>query len=803
MKRMLIHDDRLKSTSLLLKAMFFLLPVLLNAQGTGGTDESRPRGGIVEIQTPISTEFGTYIPYRVPVYEASVGFSEARLQPDFSNVTAPRGGFSWGGYFTASERAALGRDRLAVRPEPMATFGQAYAGMSAQPEFAPFITADAAMAGLRATTDEAYRRAQRDYLAPSLRSVLDELSRNLSAGLSGESDSELKNAFRGLLAWSETARLLLDPAASPNATVADQVREELRRIDAGAAAESRVLPDRRIDYGIFVPTGHYAAVNELRSYYRAKTWLSRVGLQLGSAEETRMALLLARSLDLMGTREKNALGTVAGLEHFFAGRDANALTPDAVAAGMRAYYGFQYTGGVSYLSDEGSLERLFDYLGRSLPENMLREENLTMRVLPRESGIADALYTSLRRARGVSAGQYGSILVEALQRAEGSESNDVRNLRSTLARLPMEDWVQDLDWTTLYTAQLIAAEEESNGLPAFMRSNGWKERKAASALGVWSAVLNGPGNVPTSVSGTMETGSAGTAGFHAGYVEPDPAAWSAIASQARYIREGLTGGTYGGVIGGGLEDKFRDIENSAVQFARIAAQELAGRELTAEQSEVIAAAPQHIAAWETFVDASLRGDGTPVTASSRARSGAVGPATGHPMAIYVIVPAPGDPAELVLMRGAVYSYHETGMGEEEWVRAVTTPGSDAGAYVVPVSEVRPVQARLSRVTSAVRESERRSATGAVQVDLEANVVRRSSGAVWYTVFAPGYDGADVITTVVDAAGRQIFQSFPLPIENGQRYDMVPTDDMRGGHYFIRVSDITGRTLASGRFLLVQ
>lgn len=812
MEQMYIHGDRMNGKSLMFRALFFFLPALLVAQqtGTGNPDEARPRGGVVEILTPISTEFGTYVPYRVPAYQASVGYSETGLRPDFSNVTAPAGGFSWEGYFSAYDRAALGRDRVAVRPEPMGSFAQAYAGMDDLPGFAPFITTDAVMAGLHATTDEAYRRAQRDYLTPTLSSVLEGLSRSLSNGLSNESDPALKEAFRRVLAWTETGRLLLDPDSSPHGSVADEVQAELRKIEAGTTASSEILPDRRIDYGMFVPTGYHAVNHELGNYFRAKTWFSRVGLQLGTGAnairpvEARMATILARTLDVMGEREKNALSAVTGLERFFAGRDANALTPDVVAAAMRAYYGFQYAGSASYLAEEGSLKRLIDYLDRSLPENMRGEETLTMRILPRESSLSESLYAVLRRNQSLRAGEYGRTLVEALQRAQGTDSKDVRALRSTLTRLPAEDWVQDLELTTLYTAQLLASEDESNGLPKFMQSNGWKERKAASALGVWSALLNGPGHLSTTSRSGAEIETTGFAGFSAGYVEPDPVAWSAIASQARYIREGLMGGAYGSVINRALEEKLRDIENSAAQFARIATQELAGKELTVEQTALIAATPQHIAAWESFIEPALRGNQTLLTASASTRGGAVGPATGHPVALYVIVPAPDDPRELVLMRGAVYSYYETGLRDEEWVRAATTSGSSGAApYVVPVSEIKNVQAKLTKVTAAVQESDRKSATSAVQVDLESNIVRRSSGAVWYTVHAPGYDGADVVTTVVDAAGQQIFQSFPLPIENGERYDMVPTDEMKSGHYFIRVSDITGRTLASGRFLLVQ
>lgn len=809
MKTKHIHSARMSKKGLVATALF-LFPVVLSAQQTGTTGSSdavQNRAGIVEIRTPISTEFGTYVPYRIPVYEASVGYSEPSLRPDFANVIAPQGGFSWERYFSASDRASLSRDRVVLRPEAMGSFAQAYAGMTDLPDFAPFITTDAAMAGLHATAEEAFRRARRDYLAPSLRSVLDGMSRSVAGGLSAESDPAMKDAFLRLLAWTETARLLLDPTATPQASVADEVRAELRKIDAGTAAGSSILPDRRIDYSMFAASETGVAGSPLEDYNRAKTWLSRVGLQIRTANgslravEARMAAILARSLDMMGEREKNSLNAVVALESFFGGRDAAALTVDAVAGAMRAYYGFQYSGSVSYLANEASLNRLIDNMARSLPDNMRGDGALTMQLLPRDVDLSATLFATLQRS-GVRSGEYGRTVAAALGKEEGSK--DARNLRSTLARLPMEDWVQDVEWTSLYTAQLLAGGDKSDGLPKFMQSNGWKERKAASALGTWSAAVNGSGLLAVAGRSRVEAETTRFSSDALGYVEPDPVAWSAIASQARYIREGLKDGAYGSMINAPLEEKLRDIENSAAQFARIAALELSGKELTAEQEALMITAPQHIAAWESFIDPTLRGNGTLLTASASTRGGVGGPATGHPAAIYVIAPSADNPREVILMRGAVYSYYETAMDKDEWVRAATSEGG-TGPYVVPVSEIKPVQAKLDAVTAAVKERDRQGATASsiIQVDLESNIVRRSSGAVWYTVYAPGYDGADVIATVVDAAGRSVFQSFPLPIENGERYDMVPTDDMKSGHYFIRVSDITGRTLASGRFLLVQ
>lgn len=796
--------------------VLLFLPVLLNAQQTGTPvqETTEPQTGIAEIRTPISTEFATYTPYRVPAFRPEVGTLESTLHSDFSNVIVPRNGFAWDRFFTASDRAALLRNQAALRPENMGSFAQAYAGMNDMPEFVPFITTDAVLSGLRASADEAYREAQRDRLAPDLRTLLATLSRVLNSSADNESNSGIKIEILRVLAWTETARLLLDPSAVPQASVANIVYDELDKVQAGQPDKSVIFSNRRIDYGMFAPVGHYRVNQELERYYQAKTWLSHVGLRVRSdggslnSSEARMAFILARTLDGIDEREQRNLNDIVTIERFFAGEKSAALTPQMAAGAMRAYYGFQYGIGFSYLADDGSLNRLVDYMERSLPKGYGEES--VMRLLPVEGQLSDLLFATMRQSARLSQGEYGRTLAAALQKEVAGESKAVKQMRATLARLPIEEWVKDAQWTTLYTAQALAGVDAvSDGHPRFMNSDLWKERRMQGALGAWTAFSNERGILPVrslkpQTVGVQTAPDNRNRAALAGYVEPDPVAWSVVASQARYLREGLAERMRGSLIDSDLEAKLQDIENVAAQFARIAAAELRGISFTEEQSALIASAPERIAAWETFIDRSLQGDNMMLVASAQTKAGSSGPATGHPVALYVIAPNPVEPSELVLLRGAVYSYHETTLSGDAWAQRATDESQEtAGLYVVPATDIEVVEAKLRNVTTSVAGSQRRDLLGGVHVEIESSVVRRSSGALWYTVHAPGYDGADVITSVVDVSGRQVFQSFPLPIENGERFDMVPVDELKSGQYFIRVSDVTGRNLASGRFLVVR
>ena len=153
-----------------------------------------------------------------------------------------------------------------------------------------------------------------------------------------------------------------------------------------------------------------------------------------------------------------------------------------------------------------------------------------MQLLPEGATTKNALPGN---APSATTGEYGQTLGAALDGGDYSSDN-VNSLRSSLVQVPTEDWVQNLQWTTLYTAQILATNDQPDGLPQFMRSNAWKERKLNSALGVWAAVQNELGHLSgIHISESENGGSGAVRSVTAGYVEPDPVAWSAIASEAR------------------------------------------------------------------------------------------------------------------------------------------------------------------------------------------------------------------------------------------------------------------------------
>ena len=780
-----------------LAATFLLLATLLTAQERDiirYSDMPTRPGVVPTITTPVTAQYGTYMPYRTPKYKATIGLSEPSIRPDFSNIITPAGGFSWEKWFSGAERGSLRRDRVALRSELMGSFGQAYNGMQDMPDFLPLITTDAVVNGLRIATEEAYRQAERNQLAPDLRSVLNSLATQLGVSAASESDAGIKEAIYRLLAYVETGRLLLDPSATVHPSVSEAARTEVEKIQTGTTAASSVFPDRNINYGELTPSGYNKVNDALGQYTLAKNWLSKVELRIDrSVVESRMGALLARAVDMLDDRERDRLRQITDIESFFSGYNETQLTPEEMAGTMRAWYGFQYDGGSSYLEEDQAVERLIAYVRRA---NAGR--TMTLALLPEEKSTSEGIFALMQKKLSAGSNPYGVALLSAMRSDEAPTEIGMKELRSQVSSIPAEEWVKNLDLLSLYTASIIVGEDRPSGFPEFMRSQTWKQRLNVSALASWGAFTTERGSLQGNISSATQTIAKSKTESHSnvGYVEPDPEAWSAIATQARYIRQGLTSGQRGRLIDTGLEEKLSDIENVAAHVMRIAAFELQGMALTTEQRELVASTPDRIAAWETYIDKSLQ-HGVGLTASS-SLNGKLGPALGHPVALYVLYPT--SEGDVVLTRGAVFSYHETSAKTDSWVSQITQAGTLGS---VPVSAIKVVERSLNSVTPSLQKSTERGTTATTYIELESNIVRRASGGVWYTIHAPRLNGADVITTVVDAAGRSVFQSFQLPIENGERYDLVPTEDLQTGHYFIRVSTVTGEVLASGRFMIVQ
>jgi hypothetical protein len=771
------------------------------------------------IQAPVSTGFGVYTPVVASPTRPEAGLSEPAVSAGFSNVTTAGGRFPWNNFFSQPERSLLERNDFVVRPEAFGSFGELYNKSSGGQEVGSFVTVDAIVHGLRITVAEAQRRLEREYMAPTLTSVLGTLSRTIVGQLASERDPRITASLTRVLAYVETGRVLADADVEVNARVRDVVQAEVGRIRAAAGvATSSVFPGRRIDYAAFAPSGHYRLNETFGGYYRARTWLSTVGLSLEDADgdldadEARMATLLARAIDAAASEDRFAERylDLYELSAFLGGRNESDITWDMLSGALRGYFGRVMTGATSAMASDSVMLDLARYTQTQLPSGT-GARMLRLMPLASQRGIVDRLDGRSRMAPSTA------VSAAVLSNVGAADARTAESLRRSFATRVKEDWVQSLEWTLLYTLQpLVETPAESSGYPRFLRTDAWRAMRTASALGAWadfqhplSTVAIKPIRVGASAA---ESGELATSG----YVDPTPEGWSRVASLAAFLRDGFTSQRFGGAIGRDLESRFRDIENTSARLMQIAAAELSGRDLSSAQLELIETMPSRIAAYETFSDRSLS-DGAPIVAGIAPGSGLM-PATGHPLALYVIVPRNDGVGGLMLTRGAVYSYYEVDGDAAGWMRAITSgsgdmrpSGSFTSAFLAGGRSFSQDARRFQVVESPLPMSvaytptkeEKKQRLFTVDLDMESNSVSSSTGELWYTVRAPELDGVDIIVSVLNTSGREVYRTNPARIESGKRYDVIRVEDLQPGQYFIRVTDYTDRTLASGRFMVVR
>jgi hypothetical protein len=772
------------------------------------------------IQAPVSTGFGVYTPVAPTPTRPEAGLSEPGVSDGFSNVSTAGGRFAWMNFFSQPERTLLERNEFVVRPEAFGSFGELYNKSSGGQQLGTFVTVDAVVHGLRVTVAEAERRLEREYMAPTLGALLGTLARTVGGQLASERNPTVAASLAQVLAYVETGRALVDPDAAINARVREAVEAELGRINAAAGVgTSSVLPGRRIDYSVFAPQGHYRLNETFGGYYRAKTWLSTVGLSLEDADgdldadEARRATLLARAIDAASSEDRFAerYHDLYELSAFLGGRTDGDITSEMLAGALRGYFGRVMSGATSAMATDSVMLGLARYAQSQLPQ---ASRSGVLRLMPLSSprGLVDNLAGGRRLAPSTA------ISAAVLSDIGAADARAAESLRRAFAARVKEDWVQSLEWTLLYTMQpLVVEPAESSGYPRFARTDAWRAMRTASALGAWADFQHPLSSIAVKPIRVGSDGATSSDLATSGYVEPTPEGWSRVSSLAGFLRDGFSSARYGSAIGRELEARFRDIENTSARLMQIAAAELSGRDLTDAQLELIESMPARIAAYETFSDRSLS-DGAPIVAGVSSGASGVKPATGHPLALYVIVPRNDGVGGLMLTRGGVYSYYEVEGDAAAWMRSITSGSGDArpsgswtSSFLAGGRSFSQDSRRFQVVESPLpmtvaytpTKEEKKQRLFTVDLDMESNSVSSSQGELWYTVRAPELDGVDIIVSVLNTAGREVYRTTPARIQSGKRYDVIRVEELLPGQYFIRVTDYTDRTLASGRFMVVR
>lgn len=618
----------------------------------------------------------------------------------------------------------------AIRDEVSRIHGQPY-----------FLTTDAAFHVLHLTFDDLLKALERERLRPRMIAITAATLEELDLYLPALQGTAVEDDALRAAAYLSVAMSLFDPTWEVAPVVANLVERQVAQVQAyGGLDQSTLFPSFKDDYGAYRPVGHYATDPELEAYFQGVTWLGRVHFRLAEDQPSRVPLLVTLALRRATIGGRSAVaewGEVQEVLDFLVGPTDDA-GPAEYAELMDKVYGGDML--PTDLADE-SLWASFVSMSDQLPAPQINSTFVdSLADLEHDAGwrfmgqrfTLDALvfqnlvYDKVDELNGVRRliptgldvmGALGSsAAMEALVALGETGYPGYREQMDIMQRLvedrPEEEWHGRAYDAWLFSFLPILAEKDSS-FPTFMRSEAWAYKDLNAALGNWAELKHDTilyAKMPEGVGGG---GPPCTSDPTPGYVEPNPEAFYRMAYVAQTIAEGLLDrglvddpeaywldtGSFDGLNAG-----MRVLGRDLLSLGDIAVKELAGRELSREDYEVIqrclgpAECAAHVPTWPMISNDDQIPPPPIVAAVAGGAGNVLEVATGYIDRIYAIVPLDG---RLQVAQGGVYSYYEfvqprgERLTDEVWREELAGPAAPslpawASNFVLPGGEPRDV-----------------------------------------------------------------------------------------------------------------
>lgn len=505
-----------------------------------------------------------------------------------------------------------------------------------------FVTTDILWEVYAAAYEGVFMTAERQQAMPAFRRLVEGASRELAAGAQG---GRMAGAFAAAAAVI---------AGKPGANA------EAAKIIAGAEAGDSAVLGEPVDYRVFAPRGHYTKDEEAKAYFRAVRYLGSVKLAAGD---------LAALGALSPQTRTAALAWVSVYRAFIAPSRA----PLAWDSGRPP---------APYASRPQREPRLFPLSwgwDNEVFDAAVHHEDRPLagpggpRLLPSGLDLAAALGSPLADSVLAEIGQFDAYpelkarLAEQGARFRTGAAEEGDNLYARWLRALAVQWAAN------------AAAPISGPL--------WDAKRLQTGLASWATLRHA-----TVLVNDLASAECGEAGFEAivmrpprGAVEPDPAAFSAIAGLFD-ATIGVVRGVWpkGDALGEGVVRRLEQSRDQARHFGSIADKEIRGEPLSARDYEDIlyvgrAAEHNFLVFYSLTAEENALSTPDPVAKIAEvAGGGATGwleAAVGAPLEWDQIVPSFG---RREIVKGVVYGYHEFTsdhpLTDEDWrARAAREP----------------------------------------------------------------------------------------------------------------------------------
>ncbi len=678
--------------ALLCLTMLAVLPVSLTGCQAPPEDVSQPEA---PTQAPLVKAVAAFASYSEVPVTLKPAVEAYEVAADLGNV-GNKDRFD----FSPEAQKLLSENGFVVVPGSQREFFSIYE--SNRYDYIPnFITTDAMLHNYHLYFSHLLRTLEKD----KLRGELDSLTGAMLAG-SQEQYQALKgtaweNAAKRNAAFFAVAAGLLNPQSAAPDFVSGEVGEELQLIsdhkepfmpspvmNIGNAGVS--LADAlKEDYTQYLPRGHYAKSEELKTYFKAMMWYGRLTFRASSEDETRSAALITL---LLGRQEEyDHWNHIYEPTNFFVGKSDDLGFSQYYQVMQEAY------GGVPALDalagDEGKwnafragIEKLEPPALNSMPifdksiqpdrekeikgfrfmgQRFTLDASVFQRLVYREvdenaEGQRRMLPKGLDIPAAMDSQEAYSILEEMGETGYQKYPENMSKMQDYIAGLPIGTWTQNLYWSWLHTLKPLT-EPKGEGYPSFMQNQAWTRKQLETYLGSWAELKHDTILYAKQVYAEMG-GGGGDEPDDRGYVEPNPAVYARLAALTRMTIEGLKSRD---LLNETDQDALERMEELALKLKDIAERELSNQPLGDEDYELIRGFGGQL---EHFWLEALRDEGVDHPSAvyenpaSLIADVATDPAgqvleegTGFLSTIYAVVPVEG---KLRITKGAVYSYYE-------------------------------------------------------------------------------------------------------------------------------------------------
>lgn len=637
--------------------------------------------------------------------------------------------------FSSEAAAGLSQNGFVVVPSPHREFFSIYE-MNRYDSTPNFVTTDAMLHNYHLYFSHLLRTLEKDQLL----NELDDLTTSLLACSQEQYQTLMKtnweNAAKRNVAFFAVAARLLDPKAEVPSYVRREVSKELQliadhqetftaspvmNIGNSSTEPAELLKE---DYTQYIPRGHYAKSDELKTYFQAMMWYGRMTFRAANEDETKSAALI--TLLLSRQPEYDSWNRIYEPTNFLVGKSDD--------LGFTQYHQlFKETfGGIPALNSltgntekwnafRNGLDRLDPPALNSIPifdaniqpdrdkeikgfrlmgQRFTLDASVFQRLVYREveenkKGQRRTLPKGLDIPAAMGSKEAYSILDSLGETSFQKYPQNMKKLQDHINTLDITAWTQNLYWSWLYTL-LPLTEAKGKGYPSFMQNQAWTRKQLETYLGSWTELKHD--TILYAKQIYAEAGG-GEVLDDRGYIEPNPLVYARLAALTRMTIDGLAGRNL-------LEERDRAslerMEKLALKLKDISVKELSSKPLDDEDYELIRGFGAQL---EHFWLEAMRDEGidhqsaiyeNPAALIADVATDPNGQVleegTGFVSTVYAVVPVDG---KLRIAKGAAYSYYEfpwssgDRLTDKKWIEMLEnsqTPVSPSWTKIYTVPE---------------------------------------------------------------------------------------------------------------------